>query len=57
LFETSRDRCDSPFRYSFSISGQARSRMNARQRVGGSTVRGAAFRTLPGIWKDGDSLE
>ena len=49
LLAASADLCDSPFLYSFSISGYARSCVNARHRDCGSTVAGAAFWTFPGM--------
>jgi hypothetical protein len=43
LLVASADRCDSPFRYSFAITGYSRDWANARDRLCGSTVEGAAF--------------
>jgi hypothetical protein len=43
------DRCDSPFRYSLSITGYSRVWTNARHRLLGITVAGAALATEPGI--------
>jgi hypothetical protein len=49
LLLTGTERCDSPFRYSFSMTGYSCDRANARDRVCGSTVAGAAFWMEPGI--------
>ena len=43
------ERCDSPFRYSFSMTGYSCERANARDRLCGSTVVGAAFWIEPGM--------
>jgi hypothetical protein len=54
-FVASTDRCDSPFLYSFSISGYARSWTKVLHNDCGSTVVAAAFRTEPGILADNRS--
>ena len=49
VFVGSTDRWTSPFLYSLSISGYARSRTNDLHSDCGSAVAGAAFLTFPGM--------